>query len=403
MLKIPPSLCLACRGGKYLCGLAYCPIMVRITLPSIEINNIIEGSTPPSIFVGRIGYPRVNVGPLLTPFNDDARIYDTPELWSNLKLDEILKFRLSLVRGSITYDIHSANDPDRRLLQLQELAIARDAVSAEMKLANIKSKPYLSEDIPPFGPSGRMISFTNSNISVDKRIEKVWYDHDLRAKDAIIKLYDEHINISSIVKAFSIGMLGKRRRLVPTRWSITAIDDTLSKVLVDRLKEYHSINEYLVYVRRVSMNTFVCILMPTPWQFEWIEAWFPSTTWNMLDDGEAVLMSDHEGYKGIDHYARVGGCYYSARLATAEHLNACKRQGGALLLREIYPGFNLPIGVWFVREQLRAMFKATPMIFNNVRDALNYAMSNLRIPLSKWREHSIILQGLKQRRIIDYT
>jgi hypothetical protein len=48
------------------------------------------------------------------------------------------------------------------------------------------------------------------------------------------------------------------------------------------------------------------------------------------------------------------------------------------------------------------MFNSKPMIFDNLDDAISYAMSNLKIPLSKWREKSRILQSFKQKRLIDY-
>lgn len=401
MLSIPPSLCLECRASKLLCGLAYCPIMTRFNIPTIKLDKDIEGASPPSVFVGRIGYPKVSIGPLIPPVNENTSIYDKPEEWSNLRLDDILKFRLTLVRGSLSYNV-KIKEPDSKLLQLQEFAIAKEPVNSEMKLDKIKSKPYLSEHIPPFGPSGKLLSFNNNNPNVDQRIEKAWYDHDLKANHAIIKLYDDNVALSNIIKAFSIGMLGKVRKLVPTRWSITAIDDIISKMLVERAKDNPSINEYRVYVRESSLNRFVAILLPNNWQFEWIEAWFPNTTWNMQVCGEPEMLGDYEGYKGIDHYANVGGCYYSARLATAEHLNNIRRTASILILREIYPGFNLPIGVWFVREQLRATFNSKPMIFNRLDKAIDYAMDNLRIPYSKWLYKSRILQGLKQKKIIDY-
>lgn len=105
----------------------------------------------------------------------------------------------------------------------------------------------------------------------------------------------------------------------------------------------------------------------------------------------------------MKHYAIVGGCYYSARLAAAEHLKSINRQGRVLMLREIYPGFNMPIGVWFVREQLRAMFKERPLRFTSVEDAVKHAISNLKIPLSEWVKYSYILRSLKDNRsIMDY-
>ncbi|MEM2856579.1 MAG: Nre family DNA repair protein [Candidatus Nitrosocaldaceae archaeon] len=398
-MNIPPSLCLQCRGSKHLCGLAYCPVMVRLNISRISVSNYIEGSSPPSVFVGRIGYPKIAVGPLIPPIKSDTTIYDKIERWSNLDLDTILNYRLSLVRGKIMYNINDANNPDRRLLQLQELAISKEPVDSEMRLENIMTRVYINDNTPPFGPSGNIISFKNSNPKVDQRVEKVWYDRDLKSVDAVLKLYDENIDISSIVKAFSIGVLGIKKRLVPTRWSITAIDDIISKALIKRFRDYNSIDEYYVYTRHVSMNSFVAILIPSIWQFEWIEAWFPNTTWNLSKEVE--IIGDHEWYKGINHYAKVGGCYYSARLATAEHLIRLKRRGGALLLREIYPGFNLPIGVWFVREQLREMFKNKPMRFSSMDKAIEYAMNHLTIPYYKWKEKSSILNK-REKSILDY-
>ena len=379
--------------------------MVRFNIPSmrLEIARELQGSSPPSVFVGRIDYPKVNVAPLLPPINADTSIYDKPESWSDYKIDDILKFRLSLIRGNVKYHVNSARDQDRMLISIQELAIADEPIDAEMSLDKVSNKIHLSEHTPPFGPSGMLSYFKSSNIKVDHRIERLWYD-DLKASDAIIKLYNANVPISSIVKALSVGVLGykRNRRLVPTRWSITAIDDIISKHLINNVRLEQSIDEYHVYVRRYAMNTFVAILIPSIWQFEWIEAWFPNTTWNMLNYGEPEFMSDHEYYKGIDHYAIVGGCYYSARLATAEHLSSMNRQAGALLLREIYPGFNIPIGVWFVREQLRAMFKSKPMIFDTLDAALDYAMKHLKIPLNRWIEKSRILSNLKQKSILDY-
>jgi hypothetical protein len=164
------------------------------------------------------------------------------------------------------------------------------------------------------------------------------------------------------------------------------------------------IGEYLVYVRKIHMNVFIAIVIPGAWSFEWIEAWFPNTTWNLMQYGNPAIMGDNEDYMGIDHYAKVGGCYYSARLTAAEMLNQLHRQGTVLMLREIYPGFNIPLGVWFVREQLRAMLKSKPYRFSSLEQALEFTMNNLTIPLYKWVAKSRILQDIRyQKRISEYV
>jgi hypothetical protein len=381
--------------------------MVKMNIEPIRLNiaSEVQGASPPSVFVGRVGYPKVMVGPMLPPVFEDTSTYDTPELWSNYKVDDILHFRLSLVRGTTLVDVKDAKKETRIVQTLQELAMADKPVYSDMVLKKDPIKTvHLNEHMPPFGPSGKMLTFeVNGNISVDQRIEKVYYDRDMKAGDAVIQLYKNGIPLSKIQKSFSVGSFGKARKMVPTRWSITAVDDITSKSLLERVRIQQDIGEYLVYVRKIHMNVFVAIVIPGAWSFEWIEAWFPNTTWNLMPVGEPAIMGDNEGYMGIDHYAKVGGCYYSARLTAAEMLTQLQRQGSVLMLREIYPGFNIPLGVWFVREQLRTMLKSKPYKFSSINEALEFAMNNLTIPLHKWAGRSKILQDIRyQKKISEY-
>jgi len=146
----------------------------------------------------------------------------------------------------------------------------------------------------------------------------------------------------------------------------------------------------------------LAIFMPEKWSFEWIEAWFPGTVWN-VEGKNLAIMGDYEGYVGRSTYAEVGGCYYSARLAVAEKLKEIRRQAKVLVLREIHPGYILPVGVWNVRESVRSALKGKPKKFDNLQSALNFASKVLTVPLDKWIESSAILKGaLFQRKITDY-
>jgi len=99
------NLCLICRGTKLLCGKAYCPIIVksivRFKIKNISLKKEIYGSSPPSVFVGRIGYPKVYIGPAAPSFLGDTEIYDKPEGWINKPLEEILDYMFSLILGKI--------------------------------------------------------------------------------------------------------------------------------------------------------------------------------------------------------------------------------------------------------------------------------------------------------------
>jgi len=88
-LKIDPSLCVICRG-RGLCGLSYCPIIARARasyiLKPISSSRVIEGSSPPAVFVGRIGYPFIRAGPSTPLITGDTSVFDYPELWRERRI-----------------------------------------------------------------------------------------------------------------------------------------------------------------------------------------------------------------------------------------------------------------------------------------------------------------------------
>ena len=62
-------------------------------------GNEIYGSSPPDIFVGRVGYPNVYIGPLVPPRVGDTSVMGTPELWADKSIPEIVEYRSLLIRG----------------------------------------------------------------------------------------------------------------------------------------------------------------------------------------------------------------------------------------------------------------------------------------------------------------
>jgi len=395
-----------------LCGKTSCPMIAKAQalarLGETIDSEHIDGSSPPAVFVGRIGYPKVYAGPMIPPYHGDTEILDVPEQWVGKSVQDIIDYRFSLVRGKSRCDIHDAAQGGGLLDTLQELAMGTCPADSEASFARKPRKILtLSEETQPFGPSALLRSFKTSNVRVDRRIEDAYYDRHLKAQEAVLELYEDGVLVSQIQRAFSVGMfgVGARRRLVPTRWSITAVDSTLSLRFVDEIKQYGTIDEYRVHTFRNLDNIFVAVLMPESWKFEWIEAWFPGTTWNPSEQsGPAVLMGDSEDYWGRRTYASVGGCYYSCRLAVSEALRKERRQASALVLREIHPGYIVPVGVWNVRESIRSALKTPPRRFDSFQHALQYAMSQLTIPLRRWIEGSTLLKhALFQRRITDYS
>ena len=407
-VSIDPRLCAICRG-KGLCGLSYCPLLAKrmalVKLRRVHGSRELYGSSPPSVFIGRYGYPYVNVGPSLPPVVGDTSIYDLPEKWINLSLEKILDYRWSLVTGSQKISVGDVYSPF--ITRLHEVVLSVKPVEVEVYLEK-PPKPVLSfsEYEPPQGPRAPLKNFrVIGNPRIPRVIDRAYTDTDLKASEAIIMLYERGVPVTHIQRILSIGAVGtkKLRRLVPTRWSITAVDDTVSKHLIEKIKDYPEINEIEVYVRRHYDNLFIAILVPGKWSFEWMEAWWPGSTWNP-GESEIVVEGDYEGYHGRTTYASIGGCYYATRLAVAEHLYSRRRQAVAIVLREIYPGFNLPIGVWFVRENIRAMLRRKPvLVTNRLSDALRIIDRETRLGSKKWVKASRLLQRLLYiKKITDY-
>jgi hypothetical protein len=403
---IDPRLCTVCRGRGW-CGLSYCPLLAsRLAgYKFSRVKNVRElyGSSPPSIFIGRRGYPVVSIGPSTPPETGDTSIYDLPEKWIGLKLEEILNYRWSLITGSTRLRVYDVDNPF--IQRLHEIVLSTNPVEVELVL----EKPPVpritfSEFEPPQGPRAPLKDFRIAgNPRIPRVIDRVYNDHDLRAGEAVVTLYKSGVPVTIIQRIFSVGALGerRRRRLVPTRWSITAVDSLISEHLLEKIRDFPEINEYEVYLRRYYDNLFITILAPGKWSFEWMEAWWPGSTWNPGRD-EVIVEGDYEGFMGRTSYPEIGGCYYASRLAVAEHLYSRGRQAIAVLLREIYPGFNLPIGVWFVRENIRAMMRDKPVLkTSDLREVVELLDRETRLGARRWIRSSRLLRRILYESRID--
>src|SRR5438552_1127370 len=170
-------------------------------------------------------------------------------------------------------------------------------------------------------------------LHTDQNRDRATSDTDLRAKEAVLDMYGRGLPVSKIQRAFSVGAFGieKNRRFVPTRWSITAVDDTIGKDLRETAKTFPLVNEIRVFETIGFDDRFLVVMVPRPWRYELIEAWYPNTLWNPLGR-EVVMFGDHEGFEGRTTYASIGGCYYAARLAVGEALERERRQAATVIL-----------------------------------------------------------------------
>lgn len=407
--KESTNVCALCRGTKLLCGKLRCPVIVKYhsrdkVKPLIDTFKI-GGSSPPSVFIGRIGYPKVSIGPMIPPVMGDTSLIDTPEMWLDKTIDDIVDFRSMLVRGKHTVDVYDVESPNKIIEYTRELALSKNSVYTEAEFSKKpRGKIAFYDESQPHGPSAPLKKFDITNPKYEQNIEKAYYDTDLKAKDAVFNLYTNKVNISKIQRAFSVGAFGvkKHRKFVPTRWSITAVDSNIGENLIKNTKTYPWINEFRVYYHDQFDNRWAVIMTPSEWQYELIEAWYPNTTWNPYGRGISIFNS-YEFFKGRTTYAEIGGCYYAARLAVNEILNKERRQSGVVIFREAHPGYILPIGVWNVRESVRKALKEPYMKFETLDQALIFISNKMDIPLQRWIKNSAVLKSqLYQKRLEDF-
>ena len=356
-------------------------------------SSSLSGSSPPSVFVGSYGYPKVLVGPMVPPIHGNTGILDIPEQWTGKSIEEIVNFRLKLIRGIQKVSIEQSEG--RFIESLQELAMSTKPTDSEIQFQkDTIPTATIDGENAPFGPIGEIKNAKFSSSSSDNKIEKVYYDKDLKAADAVLNLYNSGIEISKIQKCFSIGMLGKQRKLVPTRWSITATDDIVSKSLVSQILEYELIDSCRVFSYDHLGNLFSVILFPHRWIFEMQEAWH---------DGNSIgFGADREDANGITHPPAIAGAYFAAKLGVVEYLERKKIQAGVLVLREIRPEYAVPVGVWQIREAIRNAMKWEPYIAENLDDGINFASKRMSVSKPEWLSKGMLLNMLKQKPISDY-
>jgi hypothetical protein len=364
-------------------------LTASLPMQSAPVGRELEGSSPPSVFVGRWNYPHVLAGPMVAPVRGDTRVMDTPEQWipAGKTQEEIIGYRLQLVRGTRAVGVREVED--RYVARLQEIALSSSSRDADASFAQIPQGCAFSEESVPHGPSAAIERFDVEGGSWDRRLERVYYDTDLSASAAIADLYRADLPFSRIQKALSVGAMGtgRARRLVPTRWSITACDTAIGDRLLGEVRQNPVIDCVRVHEFDSLHNHYAVMLLPTAWQYEWMEAFLH------ILGREELVFADHEGFRGKKEYSRVGGCFYSCRMGVLEGLAREGVQAGAIILREASRGY-VPLGVFNVRENVRSAMQQPAVEFEDVPAALASIKERLHLPLSRFEEESTLLREI---------
>ena len=397
------DLCSKCKG-RGLCGKP-CPILNRFPLLG-KIKTHFSGSSPPEIFVGRNDYPNLNTGILAPQEQGNTEDFSSPEKWfaNNFSIANILRLRGKLVYARFKSQIKDVRTGNNRFLKvMQEISMADKKVDTEIILKKAPSQELNTDRISSVigNPAPLLKARLEENPHIPKKIDYLTNDTDSKAQTALQELYHSQIPVSNIIKVLSAGLLGKKqsRKLVPTRWAITATDDTLSKLLLEKIRFYPEISQILLFHVYYVGNHYEFLLLPDKFSFEVMEAYMPESLWNQVS--HTSLSIDYESFNGRKEYAsQVTGAYYTARLALAEYLEKIKKQAACLVMREERKEYYAPLGVGILREAARAAFSQTPEIFPTIEEALTKSQTRLQLPISTFTSKSWLLKNYgKQTRL----
>lgn len=403
-MQIP---CIRCKGSDPMryCGRTYCPIIAK----SNALFKVKEKTTKqdffgssPSPFVGRYGYPNINVG-VLSVEEENSWEYDAPRHWakSDFDIPKIIDYRSSLINSRMKMDVKATS----KFLEIsQEVGMASKPVELEINL-EYKPRFKIKTDAfsAPMGPNAKLKhAEITSNTKISHKVERVVDDNELKANSAILRLYKENFDENFLTKLLSVGNLGLKtqRKLVPTRWSITATDDNIGKHLISEIKKTAE-SDFKAFFGGYLGNYYIILFFPEVWSYELFETYLPRASWNISDTTQ--YSTDYEPYGGRKTYAHnTAGGYYAARLPILEKLISSKRQASVLALRFISGEYYVPLGVWVVREAVRKAMDAKPIEFESKELMLTYARSLIKkkfgYELDALLKQSVMLKNMKSQR-----
>ena len=372
-------------------------------------GDTLFGSTAPEIFVGRSNYPSVSTG-LLSPMDSaaDATRFATSGEWyrQGLQIDDVLQRRTGLLNSTRSARVNVEDVWDGFVGVQREVAIADRPVDVEIGLDNTPSIDLSLDDIAtPTGPRARATDATLAeNPHVPRPVEKTLEDDDWAAEGAMTYLYRRGFDVYDINTILSAGALGQgeNRRLVPTRWSITAVDDTVGQYLRGTLRNARSVDEVQVFYNEYIGNEYWVLLAPGNWEFELVELKAPGSIWNPRPDGEYYLAADAESYEGRTGYVEeTAGAYHASRLAVLEQQERIGRQATALVIRHASDAYWAPVGVWQIREGVRHAFDGEPATAETFHDAVRQLVPQLPVSLATLRRKSELVAGI-QSQLTDF-
>ena len=373
-----------------------------------ELNT----NSPPSVFIGsKLRYPLVNVG-ILSPLekDEDAWVYDDAKYWAkhDFSIRDVINLRDNLLNSRFQSKVTDSRLNKKFVQIAQELAIASKPVDIEIELKH-KVGPGIKRDrvVLPQGMRAPLKKARiTSNVKVNKKLDRAMND-EIKSVEAVEMLYKNNFDEYTLSKILSVGVLGlkKDKKLVPTRWSITATDDMIGKKLLEKVRGYKWIEDYELFFGEFMGNCYLLMFFPNIFGYELFELYLPGSSWNPSKIIKAA--TDMETYSGRKGYAsNTAGGYYAARLPILEYLESIKRQAGVLAIRIELPTYWAGLGVWVCREACRKTLNKTSLTFQDKKELIEsvkkVSMIKFGFDPSKIFKKSKLIASLDQKNLTEF-
>lgn len=398
MYNIVFPYCSSCKAKKNLCGLGYCPIIKNLKSSGLELKMVsgdAEADTPPGIFVGSYGYPEVLAGPTAL-FNPD--VFDYGKERFGMKLEEVISMNSNVYRTASKMSIRR---PDEKFHEyILESASSIKPFEIAFKTEHFSMHGPDTGDFfdTPVGSTAMVSNLrVTGNPKIPKMVDYIHGDNDLKSSEGLFKLFQEGFQPEYLQNILAGGLIGidHQRKMVPTRWAITATDDILFKELKKDIIHSPWISDIMQFNMNYVGNSFQVVLFPGPFSFEMLEQWNRGSLW-----GQGSVSIDYEGIKGRTNYAsNITGAYYAARLSVARYLRSIGKQASVIVVRTIGSEYHSPLGVWVIRSSVREALKNRPVKFSSNDEFLKES----KLGIENAKDLSWIIRNQKrQKRLADF-
>ena len=335
---------------------------------SLKPTKEIEGFAGSSI-VGEKNYPNIKIHNISNE-NKNNHYMKTSEI---VKRDysDIIKAKARNILGS-TESINIRKSDEKIKKEIEDIYKSKNEVNFTSKFQNeLKfNKIILNKFSGIVGNKNEITNIeSNENTKTSKKIEKYTLG-DIKAKNAVIDLYEKGTNEHQIINLLSIGSFGKQinKKLVPTRWAITTYDKIIEEFLFKKIYNNKIDNFYRLFYSIDKGNEFLILTLPDNIKGTIIEKFSINKEIDSFND-----------YNKLDKKEPMtAGGYYSTKLSIFEHLHKSKRQSSFISSR-IIKEYDIPLGVVFVREMVRKAMKTQILksnSFEEVKEFINLNYSN---------------------------